>query len=60
MFRTECSKPLFQCEAECEATDMKLIFLILLEKKFIFTKKGVAFGLVLKVSFWNSEVDWWH
>ena len=35
-------------------------FFILLEKKIHFHEKGVALGLVLKVSFWNSEVDWWH
>lgn len=59
MLRTECPKPLFQGEAKCEATDMKLIFYSL-GKKIHFHEKGVALGLVLKVSFWNSEVDWWH
>ena len=47
-------------QAKCEATDMKLIFLFSCKKMHFHKKKGVARGLVLKVSFWNSEVDWWH
>ena len=43
-----CHKPLFQIEAKCKATDMKMIF-ILMQMKLIFTRKGSALSLVLKV-----------
>ena len=34
-----CPKPLFQSEAKCEATDIKMIFFILMQIKLIFTRK---------------------
>ena len=42
------AKPLFQCEAKCEAIDLKMIFLNSHASKTHFNKKGIALSLVLK------------
>ena len=46
--RVECSKPLFQREAKCDAIDMKMIFHSYANKTHLH-KKGFALSLVLKV-----------
>ena len=41
-------KPLFQSEAKCEATDIKMIFFYSHAYKTHFHKKGIALSLALK------------
>ena len=41
-----CPKPLFQSEAKCEATDIKMIFFILMQIKLIFTRKVLHLALL--------------
>ena len=47
-------KPPFESEAKCEAIDMKMIFFY--SRANVIDKKGFALSLVLKSSFWNSEM----
>ena len=52
-----CSKPLFQSEAKCEATDMKMIFHSHANKTHLY-KKGFALSVVLKVRVFATQK--WH
>ena len=51
-----CPNPLFESEPNCKAFDMKMMFLILMQIKLIFTRKVLHLALFESEGFWNSEM----